>query len=52
MPDEILAELDPYFTIEARSFFPLPFLPFVFNNLIIGLSLVPRAEPLTSAAGQ
>jgi len=45
-PHEILAELDPYFTIEARSYFPLPFLPFVLNNLIIGLSLVPRPAPL------
>ena len=44
-PHEILAELDPYFTIEARDFFPLPFLPFVFNNLVIGLSLRPRPLP-------
>ena len=51
LPHEVLAELDPYFTIEARSFFPLPFLPFVFNNLVIGLSLVPRPTPLASAAG-
>lgn len=42
LPHEILAELDPYFTIESRGFFPLPFLPFVFCNLVIGLSLVPR----------
>lgn len=41
-PHEILAELDPYFAVEARSFFPLPFLPFIFSNLVIGLSLVPR----------
>lgn len=46
VPHEILAELDPWFTIEARSFFPLPFLPFLFNNLVIGLSLVPRKQPL------
>jgi SAM-dependent methyltransferase len=46
---EILAELDPYFTIEARTFFPLPFLPMVFCNLVIGLSLVPRPQPLASA---
>ncbi len=46
LPHEILAELDPYFTVEARSFFPLPFLPFLFNNLVIGLSLKPRAKPL------
>jgi SAM-dependent methyltransferase len=49
LPHEILAELGPYFSIEARSFFPLPFLPFVFNNLVIGLSLVPRPTPLSSA---
>jgi len=41
-PHEILAELDPYFTVERKVFFPLPFLPFVFNNLCIGLSLRPR----------
>ncbi|CAN5745067.1 hypothetical protein BH20VER1_BH20VER1_21110 [soil metagenome] len=45
-PQEIMAELSPYFTVEARSFFPVPFLPFIFNNLVIGLSLVPRATPL------
>ncbi|HWA10154.1 MAG TPA: methyltransferase domain-containing protein [Opitutaceae bacterium] len=49
LPAEIFAELDPYFTVEARSFFPLPFLPFVFNNLVIGLSLAPRPAPLLSA---
>ncbi len=49
-PHEVFAELDPYFTVEARSFFPLPFLPFVFNNLVIGLSLRPRPQPLGSAA--
>lgn len=46
LPHEILAELDPYFTVEKRSFFPLPFLPFVFNNLCIGLALKPRPTPL------
>jgi hypothetical protein len=45
LPHEILAELDPYFTIEARSFFPLK-VPFVFCNLCIGLSLKPRPAPL------
>ena len=43
-PHEILAELDPYFTVERKVFFPLPFLPFVFNNLCIGLSL--QAAPV------
>ena len=51
LPHEIFTELDPYFTVEARSFFPLPFLPFVFNNLVIGLSLVPRSTPLVPARG-
>jgi SAM-dependent methyltransferase len=46
LPHEILAELDPFFTVEARSFFPLPFLPLLFNNLVIGLSLRPRPQPL------
>jgi len=46
LPHEIMAELDPYFTVTARSFFPLPFLPFVFNNLCIGLALTPRPAPL------
>jgi len=43
---EILAELHPYFTVESKRCFPLPFLPFVFCNLCIGLSLRPRPEPL------
>lgn len=42
LPHEIMAELDPYFTIEAKRFFPLPFLPTVFCNLCIGLALRPR----------
>ena len=44
---EVIAELMPWFTIEARSFFPFPFLPFVFNNLVIGLALRPRPSPQT-----
>ena len=46
LPHEILEELDPYFVLEARDFFPLPFLPFVFSNLVVGLSLTPRSKPL------
>jgi SAM-dependent methyltransferase len=45
-PHEILAELHPYFTIERKILFPLPFLPFIFNNLCIGLALKPRPAPL------
>jgi SAM-dependent methyltransferase len=45
---EILEELRPYFTIERRSFFPLG-VPLTFCNLVIGLSLSPRPEPLSAA---
>lgn len=44
---EILAELDPYFTIDDRSFFPLR-VPLWFCNLCIGLNLRPRPQPLLS----
>jgi len=46
VPREILEELNPWFTIESRRFFPLPFLPMAFCNLCIGLSLRPRPAPL------
>jgi len=46
-PHEILAELDPYFTLEQKVLFPLPFLPFIFNNLCIGLAMRPRPAPLS-----
>jgi hypothetical protein len=42
---EILEELNPYFTIETRSFFPLR-VPLEFCNLVIGLVLFPRPEPV------
>jgi SAM-dependent methyltransferase len=48
LPHEIVAELNPYFTVESRSFFPLPFLPVVFCNLCIGLVLKPRPRPLSA----
>jgi SAM-dependent methyltransferase len=40
---EILTELTPWFSVEHRSFFPMPFLPFVFCNLCIGYVLKPRS---------
>ena len=46
LPEEIINELNPFFTIESRSFFPLPFMPFTFCNLCIGLALKPRLNPL------
>ncbi len=45
LPHEIYEELSPYFEITAHCFFPLPFLPFLFNNLCIGLALKPRPTP-------
>jgi len=51
LPHEIVAKLAPYFTIEVRSFFPVPFPPFVFNNLVLGFSLALRPAPVTSAPG-
>jgi SAM-dependent methyltransferase len=44
-PHEILQTLVPYFTVEHRSFFPIP-VPMLFCNLVIGLTLKPRATPL------
>jgi len=48
-PEEILAEMAPYFEIEQRSFFPLP-VPFIFCNLVIGLTLRPRRAAQSLAA--
>ncbi len=48
-PDEILAELNPYFVVERRRLFPLPFLPLITANLCIGLAMRPRAARLASA---
>jgi hypothetical protein len=45
-----MGELDPYFEIEKKVLFPLPFLPFIFNNLCIGLALKPRRAPLAAKA--
>lgn len=38
LPNEILEELSPYFTVYKKSYFPTP-LPFLFCNLCIGLVL-------------
>jgi SAM-dependent methyltransferase len=44
---EVMAELAPYFTVERKRFFPLPFLPWVPVNLVIGMCLRPRPAPLS-----
>ena len=41
LPAEILDELQPYFSVVDRSFFPFP-LPFLFCNLCIGMTLTPK----------
>jgi SAM-dependent methyltransferase len=41
-PAEILAELEPFFAVQHRSFFPLP-VPLIACNLCVGLTLTPRA---------
>jgi SAM-dependent methyltransferase len=42
VPEEILAELEPYFRVVHRTFFPT-WLPFVFANLCLGITLQPRS---------
>jgi len=46
LADEILEELDPYFEIVQKTFFPFSFIPIQTLNLVIGLSLKPRLNPL------
>jgi ubiquinone/menaquinone biosynthesis C-methylase UbiE len=41
LPDEIMTELEPYFSVEERAFFPLP-VPAVWCNLCIGMNLRPK----------
>jgi SAM-dependent methyltransferase len=48
LPWEIQAELAPYFEVERTRYFPLPFLPFVMPNLVMGLSLRPRPAPIAA----
>jgi len=45
-PPEILAELNAYFELESRRFFPFPFIPLTAPNLCIGLALRPRPAAL------
>ena len=41
-PHEILAELEPFFTIDTRRYFPFAFLPSAEVNICIGLAMRPR----------
>jgi SAM-dependent methyltransferase len=41
LPAEIFAELSPWFTVQRRSFFPVP-LPFLCCNLFVGATCFPR----------
>jgi SAM-dependent methyltransferase len=46
VPSEVVSELNPYFQVEKRSWFPLPVSAF-WCNLVIGMNLRPRPRPLT-----
>jgi len=50
-PQEIFAELRPYFAVERRRCFPLRFLPIQSVNLCIGVILSPRPRPRASPTG-
>jgi len=43
LPHEVIEELQPYFKIEHRSYFPLP-LPFIWCNLVSGMTLLPKGK--------
>jgi SAM-dependent methyltransferase len=43
LPAEIEEEMAPYFVLKKRSWFPFFFIPRLFCNLCLGLSLEPRA---------
>jgi SAM-dependent methyltransferase len=47
-PHEILAELDPWFSIETKRFFPLSLMSIVTVNLCLGLALRPRPLPMAT----
>ncbi len=47
-PHEIIAELNPFFAVVSRSFFPIP-IPALFCNLCVGLTLKPRQAPLNAS---
>ena len=44
VPQEILNEILPYFTLVSREYFPFKFTPFIWCNLCIGLTFKPRQE--------
>ena len=43
MPDEIIEEIEKYFTIRYKRYFPIP-LPFEFCNIAIGMTLYPKKD--------
>lgn len=43
LPDEIIEEIEKYFVIRYKRYFPIP-LPFQFCNIAIGMTLYPRSE--------
>jgi SAM-dependent methyltransferase len=47
-PPEILGELERYFVVERRGYFPLPFVHAVAANLCVGLAMRPRPAAATT----
>ena len=45
VPSEVMDELEPYFEMDGRTFFPIP-VPIAWCNLVIGMRLRPRKKPL------
>lgn len=43
LPDEIMEEIEKYFVIKYKRYFPIP-IPFKFCNIAIGMTLYPRSE--------
>lgn len=44
VPQEILDEIQPYFKLVSREFFPLKFLPYTWCNISIGLNFKPKKQ--------
>jgi len=47
---EIIEELEKFFVVQKKRTFPLPFLPFIFCNLCIGLVLKPKPITLNQSS--
>jgi SAM-dependent methyltransferase len=48
LPREIMQEIEPYFTVQERAYFPVA-IPFLFCNLCIAMNLRPKPGPAWAA---